>query len=318
MVEWANDWSMFRAPGGKALVPREVDGLAWLETMDGERFPIVDGIPRFVASEDYGESFGFQWNAFNVRQPLEDEKTFEAKTGLAPSALEGLSVLDAGCGGGRYARLVAEHGPRLVVGLDRSRAVEKARALCLDFPAARFAQAELAEPPFPPESFDFVFSIGVLHHCPDPKAAFDAIARLVRPGGRMSVWLYRKNQWWQEWINQALRQRTTRWSREKLLRWSRLGAWIGGVPLLGPALTKVVNFSHHPIWENRVCDTFDWYAPPWQSHHEPGEVIQWFEESGFREVRLLPPEKQGRFYIAVYEASLIMGSGVNVTGVKRT
>ena len=83
------------------------------------------------------------------------------------------------------------------------------------------------------------------------------------------------------------------------------------------ALNKIANFSAHPSWENRVCDTFDWYAPQYQHHHTPGELCEWFREAGFEDLIVLPPEKRGRLYRWVYERNLVIGSGVNVLGTRR-
>ena len=102
----------------------------------------------------------------------------------------------------------------VVRGVDHTTAVDKAASLCAHLPNAAFAQADLKRLPFEPQSFDVVFSIGVMHHDVDTRAVFDAVARLVRPGGRYAVWLYRKNQWWQELLNDALR-RAARGCRRK-------------------------------------------------------------------------------------------------------
>ena len=109
-------------------------------------------------------------------------------------------MLDAGCGGGRYARLVGGHGAR-VVGVDLSAAVEKAAALCAELPDVAIVQADLLDLPLAEAAFDLVYSIGVLHHTPDPRRAFAQIARRVKPGGRLAVWLYRRNTPPQEWLN---------------------------------------------------------------------------------------------------------------------
>jgi SAM-dependent methyltransferase len=105
-------------------------------------------------------------------------------------------VLDAGCGGGRYSRVAGEAGAQ-VVGADQSTAVEKAARLCGHLPNVRFVQADLKRLPLEPASFDFAFSIGVMHHDVSTRAVLDAVARMVRPGGRLAVWLYCRNQWWQ-------------------------------------------------------------------------------------------------------------------------
>lgn len=276
---------------------------------------MIDGIPRFV-SQEHLASFGLQWNRYEVAHDEEDRATFQAKTGVRLDELKGLRVLDAGCGGGRYSKVAGEAGAN-VIAADHSTAVEKAARLCEHLPNVHFLQADLKALPLQPASFDFAFSIGVMHHDADTRAVFDAVAKMVRPGGRLAVWLYRRNQRWQEWINNALRRRTTRMPPEQLERWAKLGARLGGMPLVNRTLNKVANFSAHPDWENRICDTFDWYAPQYQYHHTVDELSQWFREAGYNDLVVLPPEKGGRFYRWAYEHNLLIGSGVNVLGTRR-
>jgi SAM-dependent methyltransferase len=248
-----------------------------------------------------------------VARDEEDEATFEIKTGVAPRDLAGRLVLDAGCGGGRYSRLAARHGAR-VVGVDLSTAVEKAAALCADWPEAAIVQADLLNLPLAEQVFDLVFSIGVLHHGPDPRRAFAQVAARVRPGGTLAVWLYGKNTWPQEGLNSAARAVTTRLPARVLEPLCVGLAALGGVPVLNRTLNKVVNFSNHPDWTLRVCDTYDWYAPRYQSHHTVEELTRWFVEEGFDDLRVLPPARSGRLYDWAFRHHLIPGSGVNVAG----
>ncbi len=278
------------------------------------RYPIVQGVPR-LAGEAYAESFGRQWNRYDVARADEDEATFEAKTGVRPRELVGLRVLDAGCGGGRYSRLVGSHGAT-VLGVDLSTAVDKASSLCGALPNVQIVQGDLLDLPVAESAFDLVFSIGVLHHTPDPRRAFAQIARRVRPGGRLSVWLYRKNTPPQEWLNSGARAVTTRTPARVLEPLCAALGVLGGVPVLNRTLNKIVNFSAHPDWTLRVCDNFDWWAPKYQSHHTVAELSSWFAAEGFDDVVELAPEKSGGMYRWAYEHDLIIGSGVNVTGVK--
>ncbi len=277
-------------------------------------YQVIEGIPRFVEQQHLA-SFGLQWNRYEVAHDDEDRATFQAKTGFSLNELAGQRVLDAGCGGGRYCRVAAEAGA-LVTGADHSSAVEKASQLCGHRESVKLVQADLKRLPFEPESFDLVFSIGVMHHDTETRPVFDAVSKMVRPGGRMAVWLYRRNTWPQEVLNSFLRRRTTSWAPEKLEPWCRFGAYWGGLPLLKQTLSKVVNFSTHPVWENRVCDNFDWYAPEFQHHHSTDELTSWFEAAGFEDVTVLPPEKTGRLYRWAWRNNLIIGSGVNVTARK--
>src|SRR3954467_101168 len=96
----------------------------------GASYPVVGGVPR-LAGEGYVASFGRQWNRYDVARDDEDEAVFAVKTGGDPREVEGLLVLDAGCGGGRYAKLAGRFGAK-VVGVDLSSAVEKAATACAD------------------------------------------------------------------------------------------------------------------------------------------------------------------------------------------
>ncbi len=307
--------SELRSPVDGSPLVFDAKAVELTATTSHDHWKVIDGIPRFVADEHL-ESFGDQWTRYEVAHDDEDRATFVAKTGVALNDLNGARVLDAGCGGGRYTKICGEAGAT-VIGADHSRAVDKAQQLCAHLPDTRFVQADLKRLPLEPASFDFVFSIGVMHHDADTRAVFDAVATMVKPGGRYSVWLYRRNQWWQEGINSGLRAISTRMPSGMLRPFCHVGGILGGIPIVNRSLNKVVNFSAHPNYENRVCDTFDWWAPEFQHHHTADELITWFREAGFTDLRVLAPEKSGRIYDWTYNHNLLIGSGVNVTGVRR-
>jgi SAM-dependent methyltransferase len=296
------------------------DGVG-LRCAGGHTIPVVRGIPRLIGRADDSqrrtrETFGYQWTQFEVTDAAEDIPVLEAKIGKKLTDLAGALVLDAGCGSGRYARLAGEAGAS-VVGIDVSDAVEKARAQTAHLSNVAIVQGDLLDPPLKPASFDVVYSIGVLHHTPSTARAFERVARLVKPGGYLAVWLYRRNTLVQEVLNGAARAVTTRLPIRALRIVARAGAVAGGIPAIRH-LNKVLNFSAHPRWETRVCDTFDWYAPPYQYHHSEQELVAWFAEAGFSEIRVLNSQpSKGALYAWVYRHNLLIGSGVNVAGVRR-
>ena len=106
----------------------------------------------------------------------------------------GKRVLDAGCGTGRHAFFAAQYGAGEVVGLDLSEAVETARRILTPFENTEVVQGDLLRPPLRTAAqgggFDLVYSIGVLHHLPDPYEGFRSLLRFVRPGGTIAVWVY--------------------------------------------------------------------------------------------------------------------------------
>ncbi len=163
-------------------------------------YPNVNGIARFVDAQHYAASFGFQWHRYQKTQLdhdelRESERHFLAKTALRPEDLKGKLVLDVGCGMGRFAEVATRFGAR-VVGVDLSAAAEVAAKNLADRQFTAF-QSDAFALPFAPESFDVIYSIGVLHHTPDCEAAVKGLNKFLKPGGLLVVWLYSGyNKWY--------------------------------------------------------------------------------------------------------------------------
>jgi SAM-dependent methyltransferase len=264
------------------------------------------------------DTYDLQWNRFRIVRPQEDRATFRSRTGLADADLARSLVLDAGCGMGRYLRIAAEGGAR-VVGLDLSGAVRSARELTADRPGVDVVQGDLLRPPLAPESFDHIYSIGVLDHTPAPRAAFLALTRLLKPGGRIAIWVYRKESPALERIIAVHRAVSTRLPLSLLMALSRLTAPLGGwkrrlmasrfrpVERLGVVLHLLsIGVSMHPDPEVRVCDTLDWYAPRYMSRHTFEEVSAWFAEAGLVDVVDLSQDQ-----VLFHDGQ---GHGINVAG----
>jgi len=101
-------------------------------------------------------------------------------------------VVEVGCGTGQMSLYLA-HTDRVVVGVDISRAALRLgqdAARRFGITSVRFVETDLHQPGLKPESFDVVYSAGVLHHTAEPAAAFASVARLARPGGMVIVGLY--------------------------------------------------------------------------------------------------------------------------------
>jgi SAM-dependent methyltransferase len=254
---------------------------------------VIRGIPRFVASEAYTASFGFEWNRHKRTQlddavSRESEETFRAKTGLTPADIEGRLVLDVGCGMGRFVDVVSRWGGR-VVGVDLSLAVEAAHANLGGRENVRILQADLFRLPFRPGTFDIVYSLGVLHHTPDCEKAFRQLVPFVRPGGRLCVWVYGPMGPWER-VARFYRKVTVRMPPRLLHALSHFAIpwyYVCRLPLVGRLLFTLLPTSEHHDADWRVLDTFDWYSPQYQSLHTFPEVYRWFTSEGFGNIRLL-------------------------------
>lgn len=159
-------------------------------------YPISGGIPRFVKqlTEDKhktSEAFGYQWTHFTAMYETYEAQFLDWIYPLSRDFFKGKVVLDAGCGIGRHVHYAARFGAKEVIGVDLSAAVETCYANVASVEAAtHVVQADIYHLPFRPGTFDFAFSIGVLHHLPDPEAGFRAVAQTVKPGEPVFAWVY--------------------------------------------------------------------------------------------------------------------------------
>ena len=257
-------------------------------------------MPRFVRSEAYASSFGYEWlrhrktQLDSVSGLTRSRDTFLAKTGLTADELAGARVLDVGVGSGRFAEIAADLGASLT-GIDITRAAEVAAENL--GPRALIAQADLFDPPFADETFDVVYSIGVLHHTPDTRAAVQRISRLVKPGGILAIWVYHPYR--SQRVSGFYRRFTTRMSERALYRLCRVASYLyypQRIPIVGRGLRRAFPISSEKDRAWRTLDTFDWYAPQFQWKHTAPEVVGWFEQLGYSDIRSLtvPAAVRGR------------------------
>jgi 2-polyprenyl-3-methyl-5-hydroxy-6-metoxy-1,4-benzoquinol methylase len=167
-----------------------------LVSSSGESFPVIKEIPRFVPADNYASAFGLQWNTF-VQTQLDSHshlnitaERLERCLGFPLHALKGKTVLEVGCGAGRFTELLVKNGA-LVHSIDLSNAVEANRKNIGDAPNYRIAQAGVYEIPFPDNSFDVVVCLGVIQHTPSSEKTIAALWEKVKPVGLMVIDHYR-------------------------------------------------------------------------------------------------------------------------------
>lgn len=177
-------------------------------------------------------------------------------------------ILDIGCGTGQMSLYLAR-AHRLVIGADLTRkSLELGAAAARRFQLSRvlFVETDLHRPGLREASFDVVYSSGVLHHTPDPRASFARIVQLARPGGMIVLGLYNV------FARLPLRMR-------------RLVARLTGYRVIpfDPVLRDRKN-------EEARCSAWlrDQYRHPEEHRHTLAEVQSWFHENDVTYVRAYP------------------------------
>jgi len=136
------------------------------------------------------ESFGEEWSKFNSFSDVDLNVTGDEYFDIVPEHVyKDKKVLDAGCGTGRWSKYISAKASEIEA-VDPSSAVFSAASVLQDCDNARVSQASIANLPFADNSFDFVFSLGVLHHIPDTQNAMSKCVHKVKPGGFFLVYLY--------------------------------------------------------------------------------------------------------------------------------
>ncbi len=288
--------AILRCPACKSTLAGSEDGLSC--TSCGHRYPKLRGVLRFAGESNYADSFGYQWHSFQ-RTQLDNadknlsERDFIRKTGVKPEDFAGKLVLDVGCGMGRFAEVATRWGAR-VVGIDLSAAAEVAAKNLADREFVAL-QADVFSLPFAAESFDCIYSMGVLHHTPDCEKAVKVLPQYLKPGGMLAVWLYSGyNKWFR--FSDQYRKVTHRMSPRALHGFFRVAVpffyWLDRglriVPIVGEPAAGVIHHvfpvNRHRDAETRVLDTLDWYSPKYQSKHTYEQVFRWFESCGLEKL----------------------------------
>lgn len=273
----------------------------------GTTTPVVDGIPRFVNDEDFDAtgidgrtraSFGYEWSHFSDWKP--SGETFgEFFSNFDLEWLRGRIVLDAGCGMGRHARQIAPFADT-VVAVDFSTAINEAARNVADQPNVQCVQGDLTRLPVAEGAFDFVFSMGVLHHLEDTAGALRGLVRALKPGGRVRLYLY----WKRTGLAGGLllpvtfaRRFTTRlpFPILRVLCWGLSVALMAGV-ILPYRLLAALGMTIGDTWPLAIYvkypfnvlynDQFDRFSAPIEKRYSEAEVRALLESAGLQDIRV--------------------------------
>jgi len=310
----------------------------------GATFPIINGVPRLLRGAllarlqpRYPNFFArhpeFLPHSPTARDPLAD--TFESFTrqrldlrppgpdfahewakhlhrnlgrALSLESLNDKLILDVGCGFGRHVYVACQNGAE-VVGVDLSAGVDIARQNNLAHPRCHIAQADVLERPLPAGRFDVVWSFGVLHHMPLPRAGFDAAASFARPDdGLVIIWVYgyrgmaftyrlshmRSLHRVVRRMSSATRVRASKvvaallsalyWEPLRIAKRAGLQRPVASLPL--------ANYIDHQ-WVARVTAVHDRLSTPITYFHDRDELLAWFDAAQLAEVCVEDTNRRG-------------------------
>jgi SAM-dependent methyltransferase len=303
-----------------ASVEKSEEARGWREIVEGalscaacaRAYPVRRGVPRFADAREVeadkastAANFGWQWQHFTQRDEHYAEQFLGWIAPVRPEFFKDKLVLEGGCGKGRHTRLAAEWGAREVVGVDLSDAVEVAFEETRDLENAHVVQADVYRLPLKRRAFDYAFSVGVLHHLPDPRAGFVALSKHVREGGHLSAWVYgaENNEWLVRFVSPLREQVTSRMSRGALLQLSKLptvaifaATKLVYAPLNRRARTQAFarrlfynDYFNHLAqfgWREQHTIVFDHLVAPTSHYIARAEFEDWWREIGANDVEL--------------------------------
>jgi SAM-dependent methyltransferase len=280
------------------LTPRGGESAAALSCTACEtRFPIIEGIPRLLPDQYDSftqESFEKEWSELKT-----DEDTawgLDAESRIPqildflgyqfPEQLKGKRILDIGCGDGSLTDMMARTFAADVIGTDLTRGMMRTQLKPNHL--ALFIQGDACCLPYKPESFDVVWSMGVLHHTPDTRLSFMNLPRLLRQGGRVGVWLYGKDRPLRTLIAPYMRRLGREFVFKHFSR-KRQDVMIDTLAHLGMAIQRIgvgLGTRRRPpcSLNEKKLKLRDSLTVNYARFHSRAEVAGWFEQAGLRNI----------------------------------
>lgn len=303
----------------------------------GNAYPVIDGVPRFLPDDLQAElldrypqffaahearlrqplsetrrdtvsrlkaqtmsAFGYEWTQF---ADYDAENFLELIHPVQPTYFTGKVGLDSGCGAGRHTKQAVSYGAEMVA-MDISWAVDAAFRKNHASPQAMVVQCDVFNLPFKERRFDFIYSLGVLHHTTNPPQAFACLVPLLKPGAGILVWIYSSKRKVLLFALRMARAITLRMPH-RAVKWTSFAAACVDYGLLiwpykmlrrVPGLRRVLETLVSPRLKGYAKDDFfvsytDWFdrlSYPCVNYYSGDQVRGWYERNGLLNVTISP------------------------------
>ena len=230
------------------------------------------------------DSFSLEWSLYDYQE----DRTWEAgleemlqrfleETDQGPGSLEGKMIFDVGCGNGQLDSLIAQAGA-ITVAMDLSTSIERAYRQNTHRDAW-YLQGDLQFPPFQASLFDIVHCSGVLHHTNNTELSFHCLESCVRPGGKLSIWLYHPcNDLLHNFFNRA------RFLTSRLpVRWLYRLLYITALPVSYIWKRRKGNMQNR---REMMIALMDQFSPEFRREHTPDETAAWYAKKNYRSIKV--------------------------------
>lgn len=239
--------------------------------------------------------FGEQWNQYQdiggYFGSLDLLNDFFGEV-LDLDTLRGARVADVGSGNGRIVRMLLAAGAEHVTAIEPSSAFDVMQANLRDA-GDRITMLRVRGDQIPEDgNYDAVFSVGVIHHIPDPMPVIEAAWRALRPGGTLAIWIYgREGNRFYLSIALPLRVLTRRLPHTALAALVRLldlplCAYISACRFLPlPMHRYMTQVMGRLAPDKRRLGIYDQLNPAWAKYYTKDEALALLTSAGFINVR---------------------------------
>lgn len=287
-------------------LPKEIKK-EWQKAIDS-----IADMDKFLAHQKKtAESFAYEWKYIYKENDYEKQNFFHFLSPyLEERDLKGKLTLDIGCGSGRFTKWAALSGTKVSFGTDLGETVEVAYEMTKHLPNVCIVQADIYDMPFK-SVFDIAYSIGVLHHLPQPKEGFSRLPKVLKKSGKMLIWVYsRRGNARALYFYEPMRSVLKQLPKPVLYKLCYIP---GGVVHLinysthffnrvgAKRLAKKMPFSYYANFpfNMKLNDAFDVLATPKSNYYFKEDVERWFKESDLSRVKSFEHPEAGITCIGV-------------------
>ncbi|MBU0460737.1 MAG: methyltransferase domain-containing protein [Nanoarchaeota archaeon] len=322
----------------KTFLKQEQEIIHGLLKCKCREYPIINGVPRIMPDSFRGElinnhrkffskykiknyqlktktkrdqekilttkRFSYEWKKFSHLHQ-EYEKQFLDWVKVPKEFFQNKIILDAGCGKGRHSNYAAQYGAKQVIGIDLGESIEVAYQNNKEKNNADFIQADIYNLPFKEETFDYAYSIGVLHHLPNPEQGFSKIVPKIKKNGHFSIWVYGKEGNGLLKVMDPIRKYFISKLPLRIVDAMSLAIILPLYPIFKiykiinqsknfNLISKILPQNHFFYYLSKLnlrichCILFDQLLAPTAFYHTKKDIHSWFVNAGFNEFKITP------------------------------